>query len=177
MRINIWLKRRRKTGINRGAIGMMSFQNDQSFVGVLSLARGLRLSIIRLAYEDQFAGASISIWNHLRGLKFTARVFHFLDPFTEKKKMSEPRPVPRRESPWGMPEGEHRQPKPHRCNDRAEDVIQVRLLSCIFLAFFSPSFDHNRFWVWGFDFVQGLIWIEEIFVAFYHLKVEILSVA
>lgn len=38
--------------------------------------------------------------------------------------MSE-RPVPRRESPWGTPEGEHRQPKAHRCNDRAEDVIQV----------------------------------------------------
>lgn len=40
--------------------------------------------------------------------------------------MSE-RTVPRRESPWGMPEGDHRQPKPHRCNDRAEDVIQVRI--------------------------------------------------
>lgn len=39
--------------------------------------------------------------------------------------MSEARPVRRRESPWGMPEGEDRQPKPHRCNDRAEDVIQV----------------------------------------------------
>lgn len=39
--------------------------------------------------------------------------------------MSETRPVPRRESPWGMPEGDHRQPKAHRCNDRAEDVIQV----------------------------------------------------
>ncbi|XP_074376303.1 uncharacterized protein LOC141717935 isoform X2 [Apium graveolens] len=38
--------------------------------------------------------------------------------------MSE-RPVPRRESPWGTPEGEHRQPKAHRCNDRAEDVIQA----------------------------------------------------
>ncbi|KAJ0110970.1 hypothetical protein Patl1_02041 [Pistacia atlantica] len=39
--------------------------------------------------------------------------------------MSETRPVPRRESPWGTPEGEHRQPKAHRCNDRAEDVIQA----------------------------------------------------
>ncbi|EOY10010.1 Uncharacterized protein TCM_025380 [Theobroma cacao] len=39
--------------------------------------------------------------------------------------MSETRPVPRRESPWGLPEGEHRQPKAHRCNDRAEDVIQA----------------------------------------------------
>lgn len=39
--------------------------------------------------------------------------------------MSEPRPVKRRESPWGMPEGDDRQPKAHRCNDRAEDVIQV----------------------------------------------------
>nr|GMD10862.1 putative B3 domain-containing protein At5g66980 [Ipomoea batatas] len=38
--------------------------------------------------------------------------------------MSE-RAVPRRESPWGLPEGDTRQPKPHRCNDRAEDVIQV----------------------------------------------------
>ncbi|KAL0354138.1 UNVERIFIED_CONTAM: hypothetical protein Sangu_0995100 [Sesamum angustifolium] len=36
--------------------------------------------------------------------------------------MSE-RPVPRRESPWGVSEGEHRQPKAHRCNDRAEDLI------------------------------------------------------
>ncbi|KAK1568890.1 hypothetical protein Q3G72_030136 [Acer saccharum] len=42
-----------------------------------------------------------------------------------KNKMSETRPVPRRESPWGTPEGEHRQPKAHRCNDRAEDVIQA----------------------------------------------------
>ncbi|XP_048434095.1 uncharacterized protein LOC125467854 isoform X1 [Pyrus x bretschneideri] len=39
--------------------------------------------------------------------------------------MSETRPVPRRESPWGRPEGDHREPKAHRCNDRAEDVIQV----------------------------------------------------
>lgn len=42
-----------------------------------------------------------------------------------RRKMSETRPVPRRESPWGLPEGDHRQPKAHRCNDRAEDVIQV----------------------------------------------------
>ncbi|KAK8627955.1 hypothetical protein V6N13_063670 [Hibiscus sabdariffa] len=39
--------------------------------------------------------------------------------------MGETRPVPRRDSPWGMPEGDHRQPKAHRCNDRAEDVIQA----------------------------------------------------
>ncbi|KAK8713274.1 hypothetical protein V6N13_148495 [Hibiscus sabdariffa] len=39
--------------------------------------------------------------------------------------MGETRPVPRRESPWGMLEGEHQQPKAHRCNDRAEDVIQA----------------------------------------------------
>ncbi|KAL6287385.1 hypothetical protein ACE6H2_011775 [Prunus campanulata] len=39
--------------------------------------------------------------------------------------MSETRPVPRRESPWGRPEGDHREPKAHRCNDRAEDVIQL----------------------------------------------------
>lgn len=38
--------------------------------------------------------------------------------------MSE-RPVPRRESPWGLSGGDHKQPKAHRCNDRAEDVIQV----------------------------------------------------
>ncbi|GMP54706.1 hypothetical protein CsSME_00019782 [Camellia sinensis var. sinensis] len=38
---------------------------------------------------------------------------------------SSTRPVPRRESPWGTPEGDHRQPKAHRCNDRAEDVIQA----------------------------------------------------
>ncbi|XP_051126122.1 uncharacterized protein LOC127248032 isoform X1 [Andrographis paniculata] len=41
--------------------------------------------------------------------------------------MSE-RPVPRRESPWGVSEGYHREPKAHRCNDRAEDVIQTWLL-------------------------------------------------
>ncbi|KAJ3708423.1 hypothetical protein LUZ61_012128 [Rhynchospora tenuis] len=35
------------------------------------------------------------------------------------------RPVPRRESPWGLPEGETREPRAHRCNDRAEDVIQA----------------------------------------------------
>jgi hypothetical protein len=40
--------------------------------------------------------------------------------------MSAERPVPRRESPWGLPEGDTRQPKAHRCNDRAEDVVQVR---------------------------------------------------
>lgn len=39
--------------------------------------------------------------------------------------MSEGRPVPRRESPWGLPEGDKREPKAHRCNDRAEDVVQV----------------------------------------------------
>uniref|UniRef100_A0A0A9D4N7 Uncharacterized protein n=1 Tax=Arundo donax TaxID=35708 RepID=A0A0A9D4N7_ARUDO len=39
--------------------------------------------------------------------------------------MSEVRPVPRRESPWGLPEGDKRQPKAHRCNDRAEDVVQA----------------------------------------------------
>uniref|UniRef100_A0A0D9WTA8 Exostosin GT47 domain-containing protein n=1 Tax=Leersia perrieri TaxID=77586 RepID=A0A0D9WTA8_9ORYZ len=39
--------------------------------------------------------------------------------------MSEPRPVPRRESPWGLPEGDKREPKAHRCNDRAEDVVQA----------------------------------------------------
>ncbi|WZZ19521.1 hypothetical protein YC2023_112610 [Brassica napus] len=38
--------------------------------------------------------------------------------------MSETRPVPRRESPWGLPEG-HREPKAHRCNDRVEDVVQA----------------------------------------------------
>ncbi|OQU76895.1 hypothetical protein SORBI_3010G231700, partial [Sorghum bicolor] len=39
--------------------------------------------------------------------------------------MSAERPVPRRESPWGLPEGDTRQPKAHRCNDRAEDVVQA----------------------------------------------------
>lgn len=39
--------------------------------------------------------------------------------------MSEERPVPRRESPWGLPEGDKRQPKAHRCNDRVEDVVQA----------------------------------------------------
>ncbi|XP_078436138.1 hexokinase-1 protein [Wolffia australiana] len=35
------------------------------------------------------------------------------------------RPVPRRYSPWGLPDGDTRQPQAHRCNDRAEDVIQA----------------------------------------------------
>ncbi|PIA27525.1 hypothetical protein AQUCO_07700063v1 [Aquilegia coerulea] len=35
-----------------------------------------------------------------------------------------PRPVPRRESPWGVPEGAP-EPKAHRCNDRMEDIIQA----------------------------------------------------
>ena len=52
--------------------------------------------------------------------------------------MSETRPVPRRESPWGLPEGDNRQPKAHRCNDRAEDVIQV-------LSSFSSLFSILRF--------------------------------
>ncbi|KAG6740768.1 hypothetical protein POTOM_056237 [Populus tomentosa] len=41
-----------------------------------------------------------------------------------REKMSK---VPRRESPWGMPEGDNREPKAHRCNDRAEDVIQIMI--------------------------------------------------
>ncbi|GMP54873.1 hypothetical protein CsSME_00019895 [Camellia sinensis var. sinensis] len=41
---------------------------------------------------------------------------------------SSTRPVPRRESPWGTPKGDHQQPKAHRCNDRAEDAIQVSFL-------------------------------------------------
>lgn len=57
--------------------------------------------------------------------------------------MSE-RPVPRRESPWGTPEGEHRQPKAHRCNDRAEDVIQVLSLSLQFnYSFFIYLYIHT----------------------------------
>ncbi|KMZ68429.1 hypothetical protein ZOSMA_23G00840 [Zostera marina] len=35
------------------------------------------------------------------------------------------RPVPTRESPWGRPDGDTREAKAHRCNDRAEDVIQA----------------------------------------------------
>jgi hypothetical protein len=42
--------------------------------------------------------------------------------------MSE-RPVSRRESTWGLPKGDKRQPKAHRYNDRAEDAIQVLSLS------------------------------------------------
>ena len=63
--------------------------------------------------------------------------------------MSEARPVKRRESPWGMPEGEDRQPKAHRCNDRAEDVIQVNFhffvvsmfisIACFFFHMISSS--------------------------------------
>lgn len=46
--------------------------------------------------------------------------------------------VPRRESPWGMPEGDNREPKAHRCNDRAEDVIQVLVL-WFSIIFFLPE--------------------------------------
>ncbi|CAH1427823.1 unnamed protein product [Lactuca virosa] len=35
------------------------------------------------------------------------------------------REVPRRESPWGLPDRDTRQPKAHRCNDRIEDVVQA----------------------------------------------------
>ncbi|CAJ1956334.1 unnamed protein product [Sphenostylis stenocarpa] len=38
---------------------------------------------------------------------------------------SESRPVPRRESPWGVTGDNHPEPKAHRCNDRVEDVIQA----------------------------------------------------
>lgn len=48
--------------------------------------------------------------------------------------MSETRPVPRRESPWGLPEG-HREPKAHRCNDRVEDVVQVLTISMFNIGF------------------------------------------
>ncbi|CAM8968850.1 unnamed protein product [Rhodiola kirilowii] len=50
------------------------------------------------------------------------------DKIIESASMSDSsstRPVPRRESPWGTPQEPHRQPKAHRCNDRAEDVIQA----------------------------------------------------
>ncbi|KAK7381142.1 hypothetical protein VNO78_33668 [Psophocarpus tetragonolobus] len=44
----------------------------------------------------------------------------------ERGKMSsESRPVPRRESPWGITGENHPEPKAHRCNDRVEDVIQA----------------------------------------------------
>jgi hypothetical protein len=38
-------------------------------------------------------------------------------------------PVPLRDSPWGLPEGDMRRPKAHHCNDRTEDFVQVLLLS------------------------------------------------
>lgn len=52
--------------------------------------------------------------------------------------------VPRRESPWGMPEGDNREPKAHRCNDRVEDVIQVLILWFSILFFFQ----NVGFWVY-----------------------------
>lgn len=63
----------------------------------------------------------------------------------EKRKGMSERPVPRRESPWGTPEGEDRQPKAHRCNDRAEDVIQVpnfSLISSYYLILY-----YNKFFI------------------------------
>lgn len=36
----------------------------------------------------------------------------------------------------GLPEGDTRQPTSHRCNDRAEDVIQVSLVYISFIFFF-----------------------------------------
>uniref|UniRef100_A0A0D3AZ88 Uncharacterized protein n=1 Tax=Brassica oleracea var. oleracea TaxID=109376 RepID=A0A0D3AZ88_BRAOL len=47
-----------------------------------------------------------------------------VEPIYKSEWMSETRPVPRRESPWGLLEG-HREPKAHRCNDRVEDVVQI----------------------------------------------------
>lgn len=58
--------------------------------------------------------------------------------------MSSSRPVPRRESPWGLPEGDTRQPQAHRCNDRAEDVIQVILLFYSFFLSFPPPIFARR---------------------------------
>lgn len=49
--------------------------------------------------------------------------------------MSETRPVPRRESPWGITGENHPEPKAHRCNDRVEDVIQVFIPNHFFTQF------------------------------------------
>ncbi|XP_042464891.1 uncharacterized protein LOC122047583 isoform X1 [Zingiber officinale] len=35
------------------------------------------------------------------------------------------RPVPTRESPWGIHESDTRELKAHRCNDRLEDIVQA----------------------------------------------------
>lgn len=50
-----------------------------------------------------------------------------------------PAPVRRRDSPWGLLEGDTRQLTPHRCNDTAEDVIQVYLVY-IYIIFFCHLF-------------------------------------
>lgn len=71
--------------------------------------------------------------------------------------MSETRPVPRRESPWGLPEG-HREPKAHRCNDRVEDVVQV--LTIFFLCFdffFFPSDKPQKFSEINLGFFKGSV--------------------
>ncbi|XP_038974867.1 uncharacterized protein LOC103723198 isoform X1 [Phoenix dactylifera] len=62
---------------------------------------------------------------------FALRKFRLPEaPWVERRMSS--RPVPRRESPWGLPEGDTRQPQAHRCNDRVEDVIQFQVLSSSF---------------------------------------------
>ena len=48
---------------------------------------------------------------------------------------SSSRPVPRRESPWGVTGENHPEPKAHRCNDRVEDVIQVNWIFFLWLIF------------------------------------------
>lgn len=94
--------------------------------------------------------------------------------------MSETRPVPRRASPWGTPEGEHRQPKAHRCNDRVEDVIQV----CISThpSSFSPSlsltyemeFALVRVWNFGFWVCISSVIVDYRIVRFWLRFVQLL---
>ncbi|KAI3677149.1 hypothetical protein L1987_86770 [Smallanthus sonchifolius] len=59
---------------------------------------------------------------HLQAIRYLPFTLHLV---TERRREMSEREVPRRESPWGRPEGDTRQPKAHRCNDRVEDVVQA----------------------------------------------------
>ena len=88
--------------------------------------------------------ACLKAWEKLRCLIQVEVKRQSASPEKSRKKKMSSRPVPRRESPWGTPEGEHRQPKAHRCNDRAEDVIQVNHPNFCFVFLFSLIFSASN---------------------------------
>ncbi|XP_010244905.1 PREDICTED: uncharacterized protein LOC104588601 isoform X1 [Nelumbo nucifera] len=97
------------------------------------------------------------------------------------------RPVPRRESPWGLPEGDNRQPQAHRCNDRVEDVIQAcfegnpfKTVPGPFKLFWQCMRSKPGTWLWGRRLVEDVWWMdskcwrirEEPTDPFYYLQLD-----